>query len=63
MSRKSYLILFFAAFAAPLPCVAGRMSRMEGPDDFSPFADIGAWSRENPPQFNFFYDLPHGPGR
>ena len=34
--------------------------RMEGPDDFSLFADLGAWSRDNPPSFDFLIDLPCG---
>jgi len=34
--------------------------RHEGGDDWSLLADLGAWSRDNPPQFDFFYDLPCG---
>lgn len=34
--------------------------RMESPDDFSLFADLGAWSRDNPPSFVFPVDLPCG---
>jgi hypothetical protein len=34
--------------------------RMEGPDDFALFADLGAWSRDNPPSFQFDYFLDCG---
>lgn len=55
----AYALVNLVGGCLGLPDAEG-IYRMEGPDTFSLFADLGAWSRDNPPGLDFFYDLPCG---